>query len=172
MPPLRFVFCISGISDILMKRCYHYRTGKGHQFTYNLGIGLCSIWNILSPSKGSSGEEGWKGPHRRRLELAKGWKLECWRCCKASLSDTAHWTMINVECPTVRKMGLILRSIERMLKMQFSMAHNFTLPNKPYKHNLMVPSRILFQCTTLTLKIRATLRNHVHIFCGGAVWLR
>jgi hypothetical protein len=28
---------------------------------------------------------------------------------------------------TVRKMGLILRSIERMLKMQFSMARNFTL---------------------------------------------
>jgi hypothetical protein len=28
---------------------------------------------------------------------------------------------------TVRKMGLILRSIERMLKMQFSMAHKFTL---------------------------------------------
>jgi hypothetical protein len=27
---------------------------------------------------------------------------------------------------TVRKMGLILRSIERMLKMQFSMARNFT----------------------------------------------
>ncbi len=28
---------------------------------------------------------------------------------------------------TVRKMGLILRSIERMLKMQFSMARNFML---------------------------------------------
>jgi hypothetical protein len=28
---------------------------------------------------------------------------------------------------TVRKMGLILRSIERMLKMQFSMARKFTL---------------------------------------------
>jgi hypothetical protein len=28
---------------------------------------------------------------------------------------------------TVRKMGLILRSIERMLKMQFSIARNFTL---------------------------------------------
>ncbi len=27
---------------------------------------------------------------------------------------------------TVRKMGLILRSIERMLKMQFSMGRNFT----------------------------------------------
>ncbi len=27
---------------------------------------------------------------------------------------------------TVRKMGLILRSIERMLKMKFSMARNFT----------------------------------------------
>jgi hypothetical protein len=28
---------------------------------------------------------------------------------------------------TVRKMGLILRSIERMLKMQFSIARKFTL---------------------------------------------
>jgi hypothetical protein len=28
---------------------------------------------------------------------------------------------------TVRKMGLILRSVERMLKMQFSMARKFTL---------------------------------------------
>jgi hypothetical protein len=44
----------------------------------------------------------------------------------------------------VRKMGLILRSIERMLKMQFSMARNFTLyadmtqrlPKKTHKHNL------------------------------------
>ncbi len=31
------------------------------------------------------------------------------------------------ESYTVRKMGLILRSIERMLKMQFSMARKFTL---------------------------------------------
>jgi hypothetical protein len=36
--------------------------------------------------------------------------------------------LVHVRVPhTVRKMGLILRSIERMLKMQFSMAHNFTL---------------------------------------------
>ncbi len=33
---------------------------------------------------------------------------------------------VNTE-RTVHKMGLILRSIERMLKMQFSMSHNFTL---------------------------------------------
>jgi hypothetical protein len=43
---------------------------------------------------------------------------------------------------TVRKMDLILRSIERMLKMQFSMARNFTLqplrslPKKRHKRNL------------------------------------
>jgi hypothetical protein len=47
---------------------------------------------------------------------------------------------------TVRKMGLILRSIERMLKMQFSMARKFTLqplrrydvkpPKKPQKRSL------------------------------------
>jgi hypothetical protein len=50
------------------------------------------------------------------------------------------------EVGTVRKMGLKLCSIERMLKMQFSMAHKFTLqslrrydvkpPKKPYKPNL------------------------------------
>jgi hypothetical protein len=48
---------------------------------------------------------------------------------------------------SVRKMSLILRSIERMLKMQFSMARKFTLqplrrysvklPKKPHKRNLM-----------------------------------
>ncbi len=47
---------------------------------------------------------------------------------------------------TVRKMGLILRSIEWMIKMQFSIAHKFTPlhiynakpPKKPHKHNLPV----------------------------------
>ncbi len=36
---------------------------------------------------------------------------------------------------TVRKMGLILRSIERKLKMQFSMDHKFMhLPLRRYDH--------------------------------------
>ncbi len=37
-----------------------------------------------------------------------------------------HLDLYNIQY-TVRKMGLILRSIERMLKMQFSMARRFTL---------------------------------------------
>ncbi len=56
-------------------------------------------------------------------------------------------TYIVIQLPcTVRKMGLILRSIERMLKMQFSMARKFTLqplrrydvkpPEKQHKRNI------------------------------------
>jgi hypothetical protein len=42
---------------------------------------------------------------------------------------------------TVRKMGLILRSIERMLKMQFSMARKFMLqPLRRY--NVKPPEKI------------------------------
>jgi hypothetical protein len=54
--------------------------------------------------------------------------------------------MFETKLYTVRKMGLILRPIERMLKMQFSMARKFPLPplhrydvkpsKKPHKRNL------------------------------------
>jgi hypothetical protein len=57
--------------------------------------------------------------------------------------------IIEITTYTVRKMGLILRSIERMLKMKSSIARKFTLqllrrydvkppslPKKPHKRNL------------------------------------
>ncbi len=46
-----------------------------------------------------------------------------------SVSDSWDMVSLQKQCIpyTVRKMDLILRSLERMLKMQFSMARNFTL---------------------------------------------
>jgi hypothetical protein len=50
------------------------------------------------------------------------WKIPVWLNVRKKVAISSICTPY-----TVRKMGLILRSIERMLKMQFSMARKFTL---------------------------------------------
>ena len=91
---------------------------------------------------------------------------------------------------TARKMGLILRFIERLPKMKVSMAHKFMLQlfcrynvkhtektahnnitfdapcmEKTKEHsNLWIPGLVLYQCATLTLVDEAKLQVDIHTF--------
>ncbi len=79
--------------------------------------------------------------------------LICYQNSKFMSKQGIRTQILQIGSYTVRKMGLILRSIERMLKMQFSMARSFTLqplrrydvkpPKKQHKRNVTLDAPCL-----------------------------
>ncbi len=132
-------------------------------------------------------------PHHMVLSLWSVKRPQRWISVMASILEVVSmWTDIEQWC-TVRKMGLILRSIQRRPQIQFSMARrfklqllhrysvkfskmrNFTL-GSPWlgklkntggrrTNNLWICSLRLYPCATVAFENWAIFFNNINIFC-------